>query len=66
MALRYKNKITKKLEMKLVVLLDSGGALKNNFYQLDFFAGVFDSKKQFKKSVRSLPEFVESYLLVKK
>ena len=66
MALRYKNKITKKLEIKLVVLLDSGGALNNNFYQLDFFAGIFDNKKQFKKSMRALPEFVESYLLVKK
>lgn len=65
-AIRYKNPCTKKYEIRLGILADSGSALINNLYQLDLFAGVFDSKYKFKNWLQQIPNTVEAYILVKK
>lgn len=65
-AIRYKNIITKKINMRLGVLADSGGAFINNLYQLDFYGGVFRNKKDFYAWVKPMPRNVQSYILVKK
>ncbi|MFC1894525.1 hypothetical protein ACFLYH_01085 [Candidatus Dependentiae bacterium] len=64
-AIKYQNPVSKKNEMRIGILADTGGAFKNNLYQLDFFGGV-DSKYKFKKRLQSIPNTVEAYILVKK
>ncbi len=65
-AIRYKSKRTGKMEMRLGVIADFGGAFVNNLYQLDFYGGVFNSKGNFYKWVSSMPRNVQAYILVKK
>ncbi len=65
-AIRYRNKITKKIEMRLGVLADSGGAFVNNLYQLDFYGGTFKNKSDFYSWVRPMPRNVQSFILIKK
>jgi membrane-bound lytic murein transglycosylase len=64
-ALRYQNPLTKKDEIRLGVLADSGGALTNNLYQLDLFAGIFKNRIQFHDWIKQLPNAVEAYILIK-
>lgn len=65
-ALRYKNPMTRKHEIRLGVLADSGEAFKNNLYQLDIYAGVFDSRDGFKKHLKNLANTAYAYVLVSK
>jgi hypothetical protein len=65
-AIQYRNNITKKLEAGLGVLADSGGAFTHNLYKLDFFAGVFESRWRFNKWKLQFPNFVDTYILVKR
>lgn len=64
-ALRYHNPITKQLQLRLGVLLDTGGAFKENLYQLDLFAGTFDNRDQFKEYIKHMPNTTHAYILVK-
>jgi len=64
-AIRYRNNINKKIEMRLGVLVDTGGAFVNNLYQLDYYAGTFNSRWSFNKWRAGLPDNVEAYILVK-
>lgn len=65
-ALRYTNPIKNKSEIRLGVLADSGSAFFDNLYQLDLYAGIFKTRKEFNKHIRSLPNTAEAYILVKK
>lgn len=65
-AIRYKNKLTKKTEMRLGILADSGGAFVNNLYQLDFYNGIFKNHTEFYKKIASIPKNVQSFILVKR
>lgn len=65
-ALRYKNVLTGKNEIKLGVLADRGSAFSNNLYQLDLFEGIFDTRKQFDTHIRRYPDTVEAYILKKR
>lgn len=64
-ALRYQNLVSKKDEIRLGVLNDVGGAFANNLYQLDLFAGVFKNRDSFNDLIKTIPNSVEAYLLVK-
>lgn len=65
-AIKYRNPVNKKEEIRLGVLADAGSALTNNLNQLDYFAGIFDNKRQFKNYIRNIPPYVECYILVKR
>jgi hypothetical protein len=65
-AIRYKNRNTNKIEMRLGVLADSGGAFINNLYQLDFYGGIFKNHGEFYNWVSPMPRNVQAYILVKK
>ena len=65
-AIRYEHPNTKKVEVRLGVLADTGGAFAANLYQLDYFAGTFPSRDKFNEFARGLPPYVEAYILVKK
>ncbi|MFA5075306.1 MAG: hypothetical protein WC436_04355 [Candidatus Babeliales bacterium] len=62
----YTNPVTKQKEARLGVLCDTGGAFKDNLYQLDYFMGIFDDKKNFYSQIRHLPNTVEAYILAKR
>jgi len=64
--LRYTHPKTKKNEIKLGVLADTGGAFEKNLYQLDFFVGPFESRSDFKNYIQNLPTTAEAYLLFKR
>ena len=64
-ALKYTNPVTKKSEMRLGVLADTGGAFVNNLYQLDIFAGVFSSQKKLSTYLKQAPELAEAYIVYK-
>ncbi|MBD3273167.1 hypothetical protein GF385_02335 [Candidatus Dependentiae bacterium] len=65
-AIRYKNRINKKIEMRLGILADSGGAFVNNLYQLDYYGGAFKNHKDFYSWVKPMPRNVQSFILIKK
>lgn len=64
-AIRYKNRTTNKIEMRLGILADSGGAFINNLYQLDFYGGIFKNHDDFYKWVSPMPRNVQAYILAK-
>ncbi len=64
-AIKYKNPVNKKEEIRLGVLNDVGGAFVNNLYQLDLFAGVFRNRCSFNRWIRKIPNAVQAYILVK-
>lgn len=55
-----------KPKMMLGVLADTGGAFRPNLFQLDYYVGVLNSRKEFNRTVKTLPAFAEVYFLVKK
>jgi hypothetical protein len=55
-----------KRHLNLSIVADTGGAFLPNLYQLDLLAGVFPSRREFDQRVRSLPEFVNAYILIKR
>ncbi|MCK4499306.1 hypothetical protein KAU11_02325, partial [Candidatus Babeliales bacterium] len=65
-AIKYSNPMNRNDEIRLGVLSDTGQAFQKNLYQLDLFGGVYDSKQQFKKQLRTLPNTSYAYFLVKK
>lgn len=52
--------------IRLGILADTGGFFSTNLDRLDYFAGVFDTYKEFKKKASSIPDFAEVYILVKR
>lgn len=55
-----------KPQLHLGIIADTGGAFLPNLHQLDFLAGVFDSKEKFTEYTRKLPEYTKAYILVKR
>ncbi len=60
------NPQTNTQEMSLCVIADTGGAFKKNLFQVDMFGGIFSSKEAVKNYIKTIPEYVDAYLLVKK
>ena len=55
-----------KQHLRMGIIADTGGAFLPNLHQLDFLAGVFDSKEDFNSYTRKLPEYAKAYILVKR
>jgi hypothetical protein len=64
--LQYLNPITKKPEIRIGILTDTGGAFVDNLYQLDYFAGIFDTRNDLFSSTKHFPQHAQAYILVKK
>ncbi len=64
-AITHQNPQTKRKEMRLGILADTGGAFVNNLYQLDYFGGIFYSKQAMKNHLRTLPSFTRATILYK-
>ncbi|MBF2064879.1 MAG: hypothetical protein IGS39_10735 [Calothrix sp. C42_A2020_038] len=52
--------------LRMAVIADTGGAFLPSLYQLDYLSGVFKNKQDFQNYIRTLPEFANAYILVKK
>ncbi len=52
--------------IRLGILADTGGAFTPGLDRLDYFAGVFDTTKKFWQKAKTIPEFAEVYILIKK
>ncbi len=55
-----------KPQLQMGIIADTGGAFLPNLHQLDFLAGVFNSKDEFTAYTRKLPEYTKAYILVKR
>jgi len=64
-ALFFHNPQTKKKEMRLGIIADTGGAFKNNLYQLDLFGGCIE-EHNLKEHLATVPPFVHACFLYKK
>lgn len=53
-------------KMILGILADTGGAFRPNLFQLDYYVGVLNSRKEFNRVVKTLPAFAEIYFFIKK
>jgi hypothetical protein len=52
--------------LRMAVIADTGGAFLPSLYQLDYLSGIFKTKQDFQNYIRTLPEFANAYILVKK
>ncbi|MCP4218984.1 MAG: hypothetical protein GY765_30400 [bacterium] len=52
--------------LHLGILADTGGAFSPNLNQLDYYAGVFENRKQFKNKTAHIPAYAEVYILMEK
>jgi hypothetical protein len=64
-AIRYKNPHTDAAEIRLGILADTGGAFKDNLYQLDFFAGLVPSHDALRTIIQQVPIYVHASFLYK-
>ncbi|MFH0898977.1 MAG: hypothetical protein V1855_05335, partial [bacterium] len=48
-AFSYRNRKTNRLEMRLGVLADTGGAFVKTVYKMDYFAGIFKNRENLRK-----------------
>ncbi len=55
-----------KPQLRMGIIADTGGAFLPNLHQLDFLAGIFNSKEEFTAYTRNLPEYAKAYILVKR
>jgi hypothetical protein len=60
------NSIGGKPQLHMGIIADTGGAFLPNLHQLDFLAGVFDTKADFTNYTRKLPEYTRAYILIKR
>lgn len=65
-AICHANPMTKKRELHLGVLADTGGAFINNLYQLDLFLGMFGDKKILRQQQMHFPNSTQAYLIYKR
>lgn len=54
------------LEGRFGLLTDTGEAFKDNFHQVDMFAGYFAHKKDFSQYILGLPHTAKMYCMIKK
>jgi membrane-bound lytic murein transglycosylase len=52
--------------IRLGILADTGGAFSPGLDRLDYFTGVFDTAAEFWQKAKTIPEFAEVYILLKK
>ncbi len=60
------NSIAGKPKLRMGIIADTGGAFLPNLHQLDYLAGVFETKADFDRYIRKLPEYTNAYILVKR
>jgi hypothetical protein len=60
------NSISGKPQLHMGIIADTGGAFLPNLHQLDFLAGVFDTKADFTNYTQKLPEYTRAYILIKR
>lgn len=63
-ALKYQ--LNGKDKTKIGIIADTGGAFLPNLHQLDFLAGIFNTRQDFINYSKSLPPYVDVYFLIKK
>lgn len=54
------------LEGRFGLLTDTGAAFKDNFHQVDMFAGYFADRIDFQKHIVGLPHTAKMYMMIKK
>ncbi len=64
--IRYTNTKTKKKEILVGILADTGGAFVENLHQIDLFCGLFENRKTLIDFANKFPPTVEIYFLKKK
>lgn len=57
--------ITGKPEIRLGILADTGGAFRDNLYQLDYFVGITANKQTIKSELAALPPTTQAFVLYK-
>lgn len=62
-AIKHQNPVTHKNEIRLGVLADTGGAFVRNLYQLDLFAGIFNSRTELSAYLKNIPVRADAYIL---
>lgn len=60
------NETTKRKEMRLGILADTGGAFENNLYQIDIFNGVYQNNSTQKAFSQTVPLYARAYVLCAK
>ena len=60
------NSERQEMQTRLGVLVDTGGAFKNNLSKLDMFTGYFKDEISFKRHITSYPHTAQAYILIKK
>jgi hypothetical protein len=55
-----------KKQLRLGAIADTGGAFSPNLYQLDFLAGIFQSKAEFEGYINKTSDYAGAYILVKR
>ena len=53
-------------KMRLGILADTGGAFTHGLDRLDYYTGVFYTNEGFWKKAKTIPEFAEVYILIKR
>jgi hypothetical protein len=53
-------------QLQMGIIADTGGAFLPNLHQLDFLAGIFATHQEYTNYIRTLPEYTQAYILVKK
>lgn len=48
------------------IMADTGGAFENNLYQVDFLTGSYAGRDAFYQASRTLPDYVNAYLMIVK
>lgn len=62
---QYANQQGKKVT-RIGVFADTGGAFKNNLYQVDFLTGSYSGVEAFSQASRHLPDYVTAFFMVLK
>ncbi len=62
-ALQYTNTLTQTPELRLALLVDTGGAFKDNTYQLDYFMGLVGEERDLTERARGLPIYARASIL---
>jgi hypothetical protein len=56
----------KSRKIRIGVLADTGGAFTHGLNRLDYYAGVFGKSEEFREKIKTMPEFAEVYILIKR
>ncbi len=65
-AIQYFNKKTRRRELRLGVLGDTGSAFDKNLYHLDLFGGIISDKHELRSYLSNFPPAVKAFIVYKK